>query len=225
MNCRDEEGFIIRNAEGIEVWKDCECLVERQAERLIKSSKITPEFARKSFDNFKLENRPQIVRDAHYAAKHYFNNFAEIRNDRKNSMALLGVPGVGKTHLLMAISNALIKKGTSCSYFPWVETFNDLKDDFDLLEQKVNYMQKVDVLYIDDLFKGRKTPTEFQLEQLFAIINYRYLNNKPILISSEKDIEEICEIDMGLGSRIYEMCKDYTVLLTGDLSLNYRLAE
>lgn len=103
---------------------------------------------------------------------------------------------------------------------------NELKDDFDLLLTKVQQMQQVEVLFIDDMFKGRKEPTPFQLEQLFSIVNYRYLNNKPMLISSERDIDQMCEIDEAIGSRIYEMCQDYTVLLKGNSKeLNYRLRE
>ncbi len=138
-------------------------------------------------------------------------------------MALLGRPGCGKTHLLMAVSNNLIQKGVEVVYFPWVEGFNELKSDFDRVEERINRLQRAEVLYIDDMFKGRKEPTDFQKEQLFAIINFRYLENKPILVSSEKSIAEMCEFDEAIGSRINEMCRDYKVTIAGGIELNYRL--
>jgi DNA replication protein DnaC len=118
-----------------------------------------------------------------------------------------------------------MKKQISVLYFPFVEGFNDLKDDFDLLEEKLTKMKRVGVLFIDDLFKGREVPTPFQLEQMFGVINYRYLNHKPIMVSSEKTVDELCDIDEALGTRIYQMCKDYTVVIKGDRkTLNHRLA-
>lgn len=180
-----------------------------------------------SFENFETVGKESIIIEAYNTAVSYYKKFDEIKNTRSNSIALLGQPGSGKTHLLMAIANRLItKKVVSVHYFPFVEGFNDLKDDFDLLEEKIDRMKKVDVLFIDDLFKGREMPTPFQIEQMFAVINYRYLNHKPILVSSEKMMEELLDIDEALGSRIKQMTKDFLVEIEGDRNLlNYRLAN
>lgn len=137
---------------------------------------------------------------------------------------MLGNSGSGKTHLLTAISNNLLDKGILVLYFPFVEGFNELKSDFDDLNNRIERMQKTDVLFIDDLFKGRKDNTPFQIEQMFGVINYRYINHLPILISSEKTIEDLLRIDEALGSRIYEMCKDYTVEVIGEGN-NYRMRK
>jgi DNA replication protein DnaC len=152
----------------------------------------------------------------------YSGNFDDIRHNRINSIALLGQSGCGKTHLLMAIANQLMDKGIPLLYFPFIEGFNEIKSNFDEMEAKINKMQTIDVLFIDDLFKGRIQPTPFQLEQMFAVINYRYMNNLSMLISSEKSIQEIMAFDEALGSRIYEMSKDFTVEIKGE-GLNYRL--
>jgi DNA replication protein DnaC len=228
--CKDLEGFIIRQDDGSEVWRFCECrerkIAKKRAERLMKSSRITEEFKKLSFSNFYLEDRPDIVIEAFNCARQYVSKFSEIRKGRLNSIALLGHPGSGKTHLLVAIANHLLAQGVGVIYFPWVEGMNDLKADFDQIEKKVEQLKKTEVLFIDDLFKGRRQVTDWQLEQLFEIINYRYLNHLPILISSEKGIDDICDIDEGVGSRILEMCTDYTVVLKGDRKeLNYRLPE
>jgi DNA replication protein DnaC len=154
----------------------------------------------------------------------YIARFDNIKGQRQNSIALLGKSGAGKTHLLSAIANELIDRGVPILYFPFVEGFNEIKDDFEMLESRINKMQKIDVLFIDDMFKGRKEPTQFQIEQMFAVINYRYINHLPMLISSEKTINDLIQIDEALGSRIYEMCKDYMVELKGD-KLNYRMRD
>nr|WP_248893979.1 DnaA/Hda family protein [Bacillus methanolicus] len=213
-------------------WKDtysreCECVKTKRIERIMKASEITDDFKKMGFKNFMREGKPKVIHDAFECAMEYFQEFNTILHKRQNSIALLGQPGAGKTHLLMAIANNLIKKlQVPVLYFPYVEGFGDLKDDFDLLEEKLERMKKVDVLFIDDLFKpvkGKPRATEWQVEQTYAVVNYRYLNHKPILVSSELTIEELIEVDEALGTRIFQMCQDYTVVIPKDIKLNHRL--
>jgi len=220
-------------------WRDsfskrCECLKWKNLQKIFKASQITEEFRKLSFKNFVTDGKPKVIKDAYDAAWEYFESFDEIRNSRQNSIALLGQPGAGKTHLLTAIANYLMRiKNVPVLYFPYVEGFNDLRDDFDKLEEKLERMKNIDVLFIDDLFKpvgkddkGNIKPkaTEWQIEQMYSVINYRYLNYKPILVSSELTLDELADVDEALGSRIYEMCSDFTVVIKGDRKvLNHRL--
>lgn len=236
--CKDQVGYIVIE-DGVEYWKQCECIERRKVQRLMKSSAITEGFQRLGFSNFRTEEKDEVIVDAYQCALSYYNSFKsieEMKQERKNSIALLGQPGAGKTHLLTAIANNLIqKKHLHVIYFPFVEGFNDLKDDFDQLEEKLTRMKSADVLFIDDLFKPvsvndkygrRKVPkaTEWQIEQMYAVINHRYLNHLPILISSELDIDEMVAVDEALATRILEMCKDYLVVIHGDpMKLNHRL--
>ncbi|OMF70475.1 hypothetical protein BK142_23660 [Paenibacillus glucanolyticus] len=222
--CKDDEWIIKKNEDDREYAVPCECRKERAAERLMRSSRITPEFQSKRFNNFVQEGRPYQVVEALKAACNYVRDLDD-KNIPKGGIALLGRPGCGKTHLLMAIANYLLALGTQVIYFPFVEGFNEIKANLDSLETRIYQLQQADVLYIDDLFKGRKEITDFVIEQTFAIINYRYLEKKPILISSEKTIAGLCEIDEGIGSRINEMCRDYRVILQGGIELNYRLQQ
>lgn len=225
--CKDKTGYIELKEHG-EEWVVCKCVQWRKAQRMMKSSEITDAFKKLAFKNFVTEGKPQVIKDAYDCAMEYYMDFEQIQNDRRNSIALLGQPGAGKTHLLTAISNSFImKKNIPVLYFPYVEGFNDLKDDFDKLEEKLDRMKSIDVLFIDDLFKpanGKPRATDWQVEQLYAVINHRYLNHKPIMISSELTVNELANIDEALGTRIYEMCQDYTVVIKGDRKvLNHRL--
>ncbi|MED4052954.1 ATP-binding protein [Niallia taxi] len=208
-----------------ETMKDCTCANEKRSNHLLKFSEITEEFRKVNFTDFVIEGKDKLIQDAYHCAITYYKNFTGIKNNRINSISLLGQPGSGKTHLLIALANNLImNKQISVQYFPFVEGFNNLKNDFNKLDEKITKMKRVEVLFIDDLFKGREWPTQFQLEQMFAVINYRYLHHKPIMISSEKTIDELCDIDEALGTRIFEMSKEYTVLIKGNRKkLNHRL--
>lgn len=222
--CKDEEGFLIRSEEGKEVWRTCECKSARRSERLFNSSSITDKFQQKSFSSFNLKVDAHII-DAYHCAKKYATEFRSVVNSKSNSIALLGQVGSGKTHLLMSAANHLLRNGVQVVYFPWAEGFNELKNNLSILDERIQELQKAEVLYIDDVFKGRARPTEFQLEQLFVIVNYRYLEGLPIMFSSEKTLIEICEYDEGIGSRLAEMCEDFTVVIKKDMSFNYRLKK
>ena len=57
---------------------------------------------------------------------------------------------------------------------------------------------------------------------IFEIINYRYFNNKPIIVSTEKYKSDLLKIDEAIGSRILEMCDKFNIEVRGK-GLNYRI--
>ncbi|RKH77003.1 AAA family ATPase [Corallococcus sp. AB032C] len=218
--CRDLGIIFVDNSTA----RVCECIVQRKIERIFKASEITEAFRGLNFSNFSLDHRPQIVQDAFKCAVKYVKSFPGIKHSRRNSIALLGNPGAGKTHLLTAVANNLIRNQVEVLYFPYREGFDEIKDDLESLEQKCDRMKSVEVLFIDDLFK--RGATEFEIKTMYSVINYRYLNHKPIMVSSECLEDDLLEIDEALGSRIIEMCRDYIVEIVGDRKLlNYRLAR
>ncbi|MEG0578195.1 MAG: DNA replication protein, partial [Bacilli bacterium] len=64
--------------------------------------------------------------------------------------------------------------------------------------------------------------TKSDINIIFEIVNYRYFNNLPMIVSTEKHFEELIEIDEAIGSRLIEMSKDYMVKIKGK-NLNYRI--
>jgi DNA replication protein DnaC len=76
------------------------------------------------------------------------------------------------------------------------------------------------MLLIDDLFKGRITESDVNI--VYEIVDYRYFKNLPVIITTEKTIDQLIDIDEAIGSRLYEMSKNYLITLEGK-KLNYRL--
>lgn len=207
----------------------CQCQEQRRRERLFKNSKITPAFMAKSFENFKAKGRPEVVLEMLMSAKHYANNFDELGEN--NWLVLLGEPGCGKTHLSMAVANQLIGQGVPVLYFPHVEGMSELKSTFNKngegsLEDKLQQMRRVELLVWDDLFKGRPIPTDWAKEIVFDVLNYRYLNLLPTIISSELVPAQLLVVDNtgGIGSRILERGKGHTVVANG-VECNYRISN
>lgn len=224
--CKDQGFYIQRDERGYEWYVFCKCKEQDRVERLFESSKITPAFKSKTFKNFDLSNATPIVRAMYECAKDYAENFDKIRKEENNWLVLLGEPGCGKTHLSMAVANVLLNKGIPVLYFQHVEGTNEIKsmikNENESVHSKISDMKKVDVLIWDDMFKGREKPTDFILETIFEVINYRYLNLLPTIISSEKIPEQLLEIDKAIGSRILERGKGHTVVIEG-MENNYRL--
>lgn len=96
-------------------------------------------------------------------------------------------------------------------------------------QKQIETLKKAKVLLIDDLFKGdfnkfqgKETMNESSVRIMFEIINYRYLNNLPIIVSSEYNADKLLDADEAIGSRIIEMTKNYLVEIEGKEN-NYRL--
>jgi DNA replication protein DnaC len=142
-------------------------------------------------------------------------------------LVLLGEPGSGKTHISIAVGNELIKQGVPTLYFQHVEGMKELvnliREDKSLTD-KISAMKQVGFLIWDDLFKptGDKLPKSFPIETAFEVLNYRYLNQLPTAINSERTAKELLEIDKAVGSRIIERGKGFTVTAKG-IENNYRL--
>ena len=200
----------------------CSCKELREAERILSKSGISKEFANKTFDNFDYSRNVQIL-NAYKMAREYVKNFEEIKDSRKNSIIFMGSVGGGKSHLSFAIANALMKEGVGVIYMGYRESIMKIKQNvmnMDEYEKIMSRYKKCKVLLIDDLFKGNITLSDINI--MFEIVNYRYFNNLPMIMSTEKGGKELIEIDEAIGSRILEMAKDYNMELKGG-KLNYRI--
>lgn len=202
--------------------KECECRQLRIAEEKLKLSGISEEFRKKTFDNFNYERSVEIM-EAFIKAKRYSKDFNEIKRTRKNSIMLVGQVGGGKTHLAIAISNTLLDKGIGVIYMPYRDSITNLKQsicDEENYQREISKYKNAQVLLIDDLFKGKITESDINI--MYEIINYRYFKNLPIITTSEKTVDNLIDIDEAIGSRLYEMSKNYVVTILGN-KLNYRI--
>ena len=195
----------------------------RVTERLLIQSEISDEFQTKTFNNFSDRGIEQL-KIAKLKTIEYYQNFSKMERERENSIMLCGQVGSGKTHLGMALANNLIKtKKVAVVYMEYRQTATKLKqiitDDYNY-NMELNKFKKARVLFIDDLLKGKVTDADVNL--LYEIVNYRYLNKLPMIVSTEKTKEELIEFDAAIASRIIQMSKGNVIELSGK-ELNYRL--
>lgn len=155
---------------------------------------------------------------------------AYIHADHKNgaSMFIGGAVGSGKTFICSAVCRELLHDGHEVIYMQWVSAAQRLKalSNDDSAADEIAVYSHAEFLYIDDFFKptGRDTaPTSADIRLAYDIINYRYVNKMPTIISSEKYMPEILALDEATASRIYERAKDYSTNIKRDPSRNYRM--
>lgn len=180
--------------------------------------KIDPEVKKK---DVRLENRRQKLasRGIYLNPKYTFENFvtgpsnqfahaaacavAEAPGKNYNPLFIYGGVGLGKTHLITAIGNAVIDKRSDMNiiYVSAEQFTNEVVSAIrheKMSELKHKY-RNVDLLLLDDIhFIANKTQTQ---EEFFHTFNAIYERQKQIVISSDRPPKEIGAVTDRLRSR------------------------
>jgi DNA replication protein DnaC len=211
-----------------EVHTPCKCQKARQAIRRLNRSGLKNVVKDYTFDKYETPDAWQqtIKQTALRFCKDELNNWFYIG----------GQSGAGKTHICTAIAVHYIKHDKEVRYMLWRDEINRIKpviNDAEQYRELVTPLKEADVLYIDDLFKNGKDkqgnvepPTAADVQLAFEIINYRYNNpNLVTIISSERTLVELNDIDEAIAGRIAERAKEsgYCINLRKDKSRNWRM--
>ena len=165
-----------------------------------------------TFENYKITNKNK---KAYENAKKYVDKL--IKGTTNKGLFITGAYGVGKTYLASCIANEIIKNGKSVIFGTLIQLLDFIRDSYSDSEVSdkdyLNLYSSVDLLVIDDL--GKEKPTEWVLEKLFLIVNNRYNNYLPIVITTNYNRNQLRErlcinknysIVDSIISRLYEMC-------------------
>lgn len=198
-------GYITKARGDALVASECECMARRKNIRRIKASGLEALLKNYTFDAFQGASAWQR------GAKAKAMEFAEHPDGKW--FICMGSPGTGKTHLCTAIAGELMARGRDSRYMLWRTEATRLKSlvtDAEEYQRELGKYKVVPVLYIDDLFKGKTTEADVNLA--LELIGERYNRIGCVtIISTEKTLEDLLEIDEALGSRIYERAKNYAI--------------
>jgi chromosomal replication initiator protein len=152
--------------------------------------------SRYTFESFVLGSSNQF---ASAAAMAVANNPATTYNP----LFIYGGVGLGKTHLVNAIGNAILKSNpeTKVCYYTSEKFMNELINSlrYAKMDEFRNKFRSMDVLLIDDVqFIAGKERTQ---EEFFHTFNALYDSHKQIVVTSDKFPKEIPGLEERLRSR------------------------
>ena len=178
----------------------CDCLAELcRAEQKKELSLLA--CGEHSFSDFHLEYYPDEA-DPKYGASprtimsrilNICRKYAAGFSLNAGNLLFNGGTGLGKTMLSACIAGAAAEKGYSVAYESASHLFAKLeKDHFRPDEESAADVAKLnnyDLLIIDDL--GTELPGNFTVAALYTLLNDRLLASKPMIISTNLNIDEI----------------------------------
>lgn len=216
--CKNK-GSIRKIVNGTIIDDPCECMKGRDSEIRVQESGLGGRTKKCTFTTYKVVEKWQhSIRDLAYKSQYGGNGFF-----------IGGKPGSGKTHICIALMNEFMSRGKNCKYVAWQDLVSTLKqDEFEHSEEfcdTMDKLKKADVLFIDDLFRTDITNADKRL--LFSIIDYRYNQVEAgfktfTIISSEKFLDEIKEIDEAIGRRIEALTEGYAVNVPREERYKYK---
>lgn len=151
--------------------------------------------------------------------KKYVENFQEIK-DKNMGMMFYGLPGRGKSYLAFCIANELISKMTPVIAISSIGLLSKIKETYKSYGSEgeheiIRSLKNASLLILDDL--GAESNTEWAKEKLYEIIDSRYRDEKPILITTNLTQNQLKnKLASGDGvyrtyDRIIEMCTQVEV--------------
>jgi len=171
----DGEGRIFReNEKGIAYLMDCECAVLKKRLRVVEDAGIPGKFVDSDFGSFIKHHRSQGI--AKRVAEDFVEDFIKSKKDFSRGLIFMGAPGLGKTHLAVAVIKGLgLEKGIHCRFVDFFQLLADIRHGYseDMSDQAfIKPYLDARVLVIDELAKGRNT--EWELTMLDQLISSRY---------------------------------------------------
>ena len=209
-------------------YKTCVCMKRRMAVKRLQESGMERAVRRYTFEAFKSETEWQ--RKMKETALDY------LREGVKDGAWLYigGQSGCGKTHLCTAVCGVMLRK-LSVRYMVWpheAQRIKALVTDAEKYEEAVEPLRVAEVLFLDDFWKptlgrdGEETGvTAADIRLAFDVLNYRYINALPTIISSEWFSSELGTIDSAIAGRISEMCGTWKIDIARDAKRNLRMRE
>lgn len=184
--------------------KMCDCL-----KKLLKDTaneqlnRISP-LSLSDFDSFSLEYYSKIPKKENAKSPYEqmsgvlanCKKYAENFSTESRSLLFQGGPGLGKTHLSLAIAKSAIDKGYGVIYVSAPAMLLKLENErFGRRDTSKNDTEQLimncDLLIIDDL--GTEFATNFTVSAIYNIINTRMITSKPTIISTNLSVKELQE--------------------------------
>lgn len=185
----------------------------KEREKLMKISSLKREcFSSQAQYEYTFDKYLNEKCGAYNVAQNYAKNFEQMKNDNIG-LLFYGNVGSGKTYLACSIANELIEKNLErVKIMNLGQIISQIqKSAFKIDSNEViDKLSNISLLILDDL--GIERDTSYAREQVYNIINARYLKNKPTIFTTNLSLEIIGDQNIGLEyQRIYSRILEMTI--------------
>lgn len=190
----------------------CQCLQElcRQEQ---KKELTFLSGGKESFSQFRLDYYPDFVdpkigispRQLMERNFRTCRTYAATFSPNAGNLLFNGGTGLGKTFLSACIARTVADRGYSVVYETASRLFTNLErakfSNDDMARQNAERYNTCDLLIVDDL--GTEMPSQFVVAALYALLNDRLMERKPMVISTNLNIAELKQrYSPQIGSRL-----------------------
>jgi DNA replication protein DnaC len=203
----DGSGFLIDGETNTA--RDCRCRPQRVSRARARSlSGVIPRrFRLVSFDAPPVTDLPppqvRVVRD--------FVRRLDEHLEHGRGLWIYGDVGTGKTTLAMLVARHALEAGHSVAIYSLPRLLAEIRATFEEGAEHsytglLDRLSQVDLLHVDDV--GAEKTSDWVLEQLYAIVNARYEDERSIVLTTNiQDPGELAEqIGARTVSRLEQMC-------------------
>ncbi|NJD60048.1 MAG: DNA replication protein DnaC [Anaerolineales bacterium] len=146
-----------------------------------------------TFENFQPRGRIGLGPWQADSLERAYNQAQQFSQKADGWLLLQGGYGCGKTHLAAAIANFTVSLSVPTLFITVPDLLDALRFTYSseesTFEQRFDEIRQASLLIMDDF--GTQNATAWAQEKLFQILNYRYINKRPLVVTTNLLLEQI----------------------------------
>lgn len=169
----------------------------RRINRLKEASMMDKKYREVTFEKYEVREENKKVFEM---AKKYADRFQDMYK-KNQGLLLYGPVGTGKSFTAACIGNYLLNNAKPVIMTSFVKILQDIWEN-DREAEHITILNSASLLIIDDL--GTERETDYALEKVYNIIDSRVRANKPMIITSNLELNDMMECEDIRKKRIYD---------------------